>query len=107
MSDKSREVTHICQDPIASPIPAPLAPSRAVAIVTRLAKPLTHSRPLPKRIAILGSTGSIGCNALEVIEALGPDYQAVALAGHRSTDKLIEQVRRHRPAAVSLCAEAA
>jgi 1-deoxy-D-xylulose-5-phosphate reductoisomerase len=62
---------------------------------------------LPKRIAILGCTGSIGCNALEVIEALGPDYQAVALAGHRNTDKVIEQARRHRPAAVVIAPEAA
>lgn len=57
---------------------------------------------MPKRIAILGSTGSIGCNAMQVIEHLGPDYRAVALSAHRQTDKLLEQVRRHRPAAVAL-----
>lgn len=55
-----------------------------------------------KNIAILGSTGSIGCNALEVIERLGEPYRAVALSAHRQTDRLIEQVRRHRPAAVAL-----
>jgi 1-deoxy-D-xylulose-5-phosphate reductoisomerase len=55
-----------------------------------------------KNIAILGSTGSIGCNALEVIESLGPPYRAVALSGHRNLDKLSEQIRRHRPAAVAL-----
>ena len=61
--------------------------------------------PLPrlrKNIAILGSTGSIGCNALEVIEHLGPPYRAVALSAHRKTEKLLEQVRRHRPAAVAI-----
>lgn len=57
---------------------------------------------LTKRIAILGSTGSIGCSALEVIEHLGPPYRAVGLSAHRQTDKLMEQVRRHRPAAVAL-----
>jgi 1-deoxy-D-xylulose-5-phosphate reductoisomerase len=57
---------------------------------------------LPKRIAILGSTGSIGCNALEVIEHLGPEYQAVALSGNSQTQKLLEQVKRHRPAAVAV-----
>jgi 1-deoxy-D-xylulose-5-phosphate reductoisomerase len=62
---------------------------------------------LPKRIAILGSTGSIGCNALEVIAALGPEYRAVALGARRNTAKLIEQARRHRPAAVAIAAEAA
>ncbi len=55
-----------------------------------------------KRIAILGSTGSIGCNALEVVESLGAPYRVVALSGHRQTEKIIEQVRRHRPAAVAL-----
>ena len=55
-----------------------------------------------KNIAILGSTGSIGCNALEVIESLGSPYRAIAISGHRQTGKLLEQVRRHRPAAVAL-----
>lgn len=58
------------------------------------------SCPLNHRIAILGSTGSIGCSALQVIEHLGKPYQAVALGAHRSLDKLLGQVRRHRPAAV-------
>lgn len=58
--------------------------------------------PLRKNIAILGSTGSIGCNALDVIESLGGPYRAVALSGHRQTDKLLEQVRRHRPPAIAV-----
>jgi 1-deoxy-D-xylulose-5-phosphate reductoisomerase len=57
---------------------------------------------LAKRIAILGSTGSIGCNTLDVIEALGPGYHVTALSAHRNADKLLEQVRRCRPAAVAL-----
>ena len=57
---------------------------------------------MTKRIAILGSTGSIGCNALEVIEHLGPPYRVAALSGHRQADKLLAQVRRHKPAAVAL-----
>jgi 1-deoxy-D-xylulose-5-phosphate reductoisomerase len=62
---------------------------------------------LRKNIAILGSTGSIGCNALEVIESLGPPYRAAAISGHRQTDKLLEQVRRHRPSAVAVTDERA
>src|SRR5688572_3425610 len=58
-----------------------------------------------KRIAILGSTGSIGCNALEVVERLGPPYRVAALSAHSQTDKLLDQVRRHRPAAVALTAD--
>ena len=57
---------------------------------------------MSKRIAILGSTGSIGCNALQVIQHLGPPYRAVALSAHKQTDKLINQVRQHRPTAIAL-----
>jgi 1-deoxy-D-xylulose-5-phosphate reductoisomerase len=57
---------------------------------------------LPKRIAILGSTGTIGCHALEVIEHLGADYQIVALCGHRNTAVLASQARRVRPAAIGI-----
>jgi 1-deoxy-D-xylulose-5-phosphate reductoisomerase len=57
---------------------------------------------LTKRIAILGSTGSIGCSALEVIEHLGPPYRVAALSGHTQTDKLLAQAQKHRPVAVAL-----
>ena len=57
---------------------------------------------MAKRIAILGSTGSIGCNALEVIEHLGEGFSAVALSARSQTEKLLEQVRKHRPAAVAV-----
>jgi 1-deoxy-D-xylulose-5-phosphate reductoisomerase len=43
-------------------------------------------------IAILGSTGSIGRMALEVIASLGPDWKVVALAAHRQMDLLAKQV---------------
>jgi 1-deoxy-D-xylulose-5-phosphate reductoisomerase len=57
---------------------------------------------LSKRVAILGSTGSIGCNALEVIRHLGSPYRAIALSARQQVDKLIEQTERHRPAAVAI-----
>ncbi|NOR67561.1 MAG: 1-deoxy-D-xylulose-5-phosphate reductoisomerase, partial [Woeseiaceae bacterium] len=50
-----------------------------------------------KQIAILGSTGSIGKNALEVIDALGPGYQVVALSAHTSVRLLADQARRYQP----------
>src|SRR4051794_16990991 len=61
--------------------------------------------PLAKRIAILGSTGSIGCNTLEVIQALGPEYRVAALSAHRNADKLLEQAKKHRPAAIAISDE--
>jgi 1-deoxy-D-xylulose-5-phosphate reductoisomerase len=53
-------------------------------------------------IAILGSTGSIGRNALRVIEALGPDYEVVGLSAHSSVELLAEQARRYRPRFVAV-----
>jgi len=53
-------------------------------------------------IAILGSTGSIGRNALRVIEALGPEYRVVGLSAHRNVELLAQQVRRHRPQFVAV-----
>jgi 1-deoxy-D-xylulose-5-phosphate reductoisomerase len=61
---------------------------------------------LSKNIAILGSTGSIGCNALDVIDKLGPPYRAIVLSAHSQGQKLIEQVRSHRPAAVAITDDA-
>ncbi len=53
-----------------------------------------------KRIAILGSTGSIGTQALEVIEEQNHLYEAYVLTANNSADLLIEQARKHNPAAV-------
>ena len=50
-----------------------------------------------RRIAILGSTGSIGTNALRVVEGLGPDYSVYALSAHSKVELLVEQVRTFRP----------
>jgi len=50
-----------------------------------------------KRIAVLGSTGSIGRKALTVIDALGPGYKIVALSAHSNVELLAEQARRHKP----------
>ncbi|AQQ71228.1 1-deoxy-D-xylulose 5-phosphate reductoisomerase [Limihaloglobus sulfuriphilus] len=46
------------------------------------------------RIAILGSTGSIGKNAVSVIEALGDDYCVTALTANSSVEVLAHQARR-------------
>ncbi len=55
-----------------------------------------------KQIAILGSTGSIGKNALRVIDALGPQYHVAALSAHSNVRLLAEQARRHKPAFVAV-----
>ena len=58
-----------------------------------------------KQIAILGSTGSIGTQALQVI-AEHPDlYEAYALTANNQVDLLIEQARRFQPEAVVIANE--
>ncbi len=53
-----------------------------------------------KRIVILGSTGSIGRNSLDVTEGLPDQFQIVGLSAGRNIDLLCEQAIRHRPSVV-------
>lgn len=53
-----------------------------------------------KRIALLGSTGSIGTQALDVIAANPERFEAYALTANNSADLLIEQARRFHPEVV-------
>jgi 1-deoxy-D-xylulose-5-phosphate reductoisomerase len=55
-----------------------------------------------KSLSVLGSTGSIGRSALEVVEAFPGLFRVVALAAGRSVERLAEQVARHRPDLVSV-----
>ena len=50
------------------------------------------------RVAVLGSTGSIGTNTLDVIAASGGRFEPWLLAARRSVAPLLEQARRFRPA---------
>src|SRR4051812_13928769 len=59
-----------------------------------------------KRIVILGSTGSIGTQALDVIER-SDELEVVALAAARSFEQLVEQAERHGVKRVALADEAA
>jgi len=58
-----------------------------------------------KRVAILGSTGSIGTQTLEVIDSRRSEYQVVGLAaGGTRLPELADQVVRYVPAAVAIAA---
>ena len=57
-------------------------------------------------VAVLGSTGSIGTQALDVIRAAPGRFRVVALAARRSAARLAAQAREFRPAAVALVEEA-
>lgn len=53
-----------------------------------------------KRLAILGSTGSIGTQALEVVAAHKDMFEVEVLSGHSNADLLIEQAKQFKPNAV-------
>ncbi|MFA6582113.1 MAG: 1-deoxy-D-xylulose-5-phosphate reductoisomerase, partial [Paludibacter sp.] len=55
-----------------------------------------------KQIAILGSTGSIGTQALEVIAANGSLFDVYALTANNNVDLLIEQARKYNPEMVAI-----
>ncbi len=54
------------------------------------------------RLAILGATGSIGCQALDVVERSGGELSVVALSALGSWEPLLEQARRHGVRRVAL-----
>src|SRR3989441_5009307 len=57
-------------------------------------------------VAILGSTGSIGCNTLRVIESLGSErFRIVALGAGRNVARLADQITQHQPELVSVDSE--
>jgi 1-deoxy-D-xylulose-5-phosphate reductoisomerase len=58
-----------------------------------------------KRIAILGSTGSIGRQCLSVVESLPGRFEVIALAAGSNVRLLAEQIARHRPKLASVSSE--
>jgi 1-deoxy-D-xylulose-5-phosphate reductoisomerase len=60
-----------------------------------------------KRLAILGSTGSIGQSALAVVDAHPDKLRVVALAAGNNAERMAEQIARYRPTAVAMGTSAA
>ena len=68
---------------------------------------MSESRTHSSGVAILGSTGSIGCNSLRVIESLTPSrMHVVALAAGTNVQRLADQIATHLPELVSVDNEA-
>ena len=64
--------------------------------------PSTPSPTRPRRVVVLGSTGSIGTNCLDVIAQMPHRLQAHALCAHSSWDLLARQAQQFRPRYVVL-----
>ncbi len=60
-----------------------------------------------KAIVILGSTGSIGTNTLDIVERFPAEFRVVGLTAGSNDDMLEEQIRRFKPRVVALSNESA
>jgi 1-deoxy-D-xylulose-5-phosphate reductoisomerase len=58
-----------------------------------------------KKLAILGSTGSIGQSTLSIVEQFPERYSVAALAAGHNIDEAFKQAARWRPKLVSLATE--
>lgn len=65
------------------------------------------SSPAPRRLALLGSTGSIGCSTLQVVASLPEQFQVVALSAGRNVERMCEQALAWRPELVAMADDAA
>src|SRR5271167_2174981 len=52
---------------------------------------------MPKKIAILGSTGSIGLSTLQVVQKLKPSFQVVGLTARQNIEVLARQIKAFKP----------
>ena len=59
----------------------------------------------PRTIAILGATGSIGTQALDIVRRHSDRFSAVCLTAHASSEKLFDLVRQFRPRCAALNVE--
>jgi 1-deoxy-D-xylulose-5-phosphate reductoisomerase len=60
-----------------------------------------------KNIVILGSTGSIGTNTLDIVDRFPHDFRVVGLTAGTNDEKLLAQIRRYKPAYAALANESA
>ncbi|HMK43619.1 MAG TPA: 1-deoxy-D-xylulose-5-phosphate reductoisomerase [Dissulfurispiraceae bacterium] len=59
-----------------------------------------------KNIVILGSTGSIGRSALDIVHSFRRQYRVVGLAAGKNIDLLVQQIEQYRPQVVAVSDEA-
>eukprot|EP00891_Asterochloris_glomerata_P005010 jgi/Astpho2/5010/Aster-05944 len=76
--------------------PPPAWPGRAII------KEDTSKLKLPKKFSLLGSTGSIGTQSLEIIQEHPEQFELVALAAGSNIDLLAEQIRQFQPKLVAI-----
>lgn len=62
---------------------------------------------MKKKISILGSTGSIGTQALEVIDSIDGEFSIYGLAAGSNVERIVEQINKYKPEVVAMKTEKA
>ncbi|MFC1535814.1 1-deoxy-D-xylulose-5-phosphate reductoisomerase [Candidatus Neomarinimicrobiota bacterium] len=57
---------------------------------------------MARKLSILGSTGSIGQNALKVVDNIKDDFQVICLAANSNHELLVEQALKYKPQTVNI-----
>src|SRR3984957_18372141 len=68
-------------------------------------RPSAAKYAMRKRVTILGSTGSVGCQTIDLISRDPAKYDVAALTAHKNVAKLVEQARALRPELVVIADE--
>ena len=71
-------------------------------MLPRLDRPIRPASDAPRGLAILGSTGSIGTQTLEIVRLFPERFRVVALTAHANTEVLAEQAKAFRPDFVTI-----
>ena len=69
--------------------------------------PAAAAQGAPRSVTILGCTGSVGCNTVDLIERRPEEFTVEALVANNSVERLAEQARRLRPKMVAVADERA
>ncbi len=74
-------------------------------VIQAKTKTLQAAAPARRRVAILGSTGSVGCQTIDLISRAPEKYEVVALTALKNVAKLVEQARLLKPELVVIADE--
>src|SRR3954454_1803559 len=95
-----------CQSMASTSVVLPWSTCATIATLRRSSRAAgMGSRTLgavPRRLLILGSTGSIGTQALDLLAGSGEDFELVGLSAERSWEALVEQARAHGVGRIAL-----
>jgi len=79
-------------------LPSPIVPLRSQSVSNRR----RHGEDRPTRVAVIGSTGSVGVQALDVLARMPDRFSVSALVAHSRASELARQVRAFHPGLIGI-----